>query len=210
MRSLGLALLGIAAALAGPAFAEEPSRNLGVQQNDVMDCCAQRPGSLDPSLRIDRPGATYALGDTVRLWASVNESAYVTVLDIGPTGNVKQLFPNTLQTDNHLQAGQVVEIAGPGSGVRLTVGGPVGAELIKIVASTEPTPIVPPGALKGEGTFRQLTDTKDLLRDLEVGLDKPGGDGVKIASRNLTIYTVGQPAGAPAPAGDPHGGDALR
>src|SRR6201981_2166494 len=62
---------------------------------------------------------------------AANEDAYVTVLDVGPTGRVTQLFPNPSQPDNHVLADSPVEIGGA-SGARVTVTGPVGAELIEV------------------------------------------------------------------------------
>ncbi|MCA0188469.1 MAG: hypothetical protein LCH90_21235, partial [Proteobacteria bacterium] len=66
IRNTFIAALAI---LTGPAFAaDEPgSRDLTVEQNTVAQSGTPRPGSLQVQVASDRPDATYAIGETVRL-----------------------------------------------------------------------------------------------------------------------------------------------
>ena len=146
--TVALSLLSAAAAAQGV-----PLRNLTVEQAATAQLAAPRPGSLAATITADRADATYAVGETVHLTLTVNEDAFVTVLDIGPTGQVTQLFPNKYQSDNHVVAGRPVEIAAPGTGARIVVGAPTGTELIKVIASSKQIAVIPELQLRAVGGF---------------------------------------------------------
>jgi hypothetical protein len=113
MRFLKFLALATVPLLATPAVAQDVQlKDLTVEQARVAQVGTQRPGSLRVSLAADRADWTYVVGETVGLLLTTNEDAYVTVLDIGPTGRVTQLFPNPYQPDNHVLANSPVEIGG--------------------------------------------------------------------------------------------------
>ena len=111
MRFLKLLALATAPLLATPAAAQDVQfKDLTVEQASIAQVSTPRPGALRVSLASDRADWTYGIGETVGLLLTTNEDAYVTVLDIGPTGRVTQLFPNPYQPDNHVLAYSPVEI----------------------------------------------------------------------------------------------------
>lgn len=193
MRNAKYMLIGVLALLAQPALADNmQTRDLTIEQTSVAQASVPRPGSIQVSVTADRQDATYAIGETVHLTMAVNEDAYVTVLDVGPTGQVVQLFPNQFQTDNRVHAGRPVEIAGAGSGAKITVGGPVGAELIKVIASSKPVSVVTEAQLQGRGVFRSVEGgAATVLKDLQVAADEAGQSDNKISLANFTLRTVG-------------------
>ena len=91
-------------------------------------------GALTAEAWFDRANATYALGEAVKLFVRTNEDAYVTALSIGPTGNVTQIFPNPFHPNNLVQAHHPIAI--PGHGAHAVVTGALGAEVIKIIATS--------------------------------------------------------------------------
>jgi hypothetical protein len=117
---------------------ETMPRDLSVEQSNAWSLNVSRRGSLRVSLNTDRADATYAIGETARLFIHSNEDAYVTVFSVGPSGKVHQLFPNAYQRDSRVRAHQPVEIAPGIAGARIAVSGPVGNEVIKVVASSRP------------------------------------------------------------------------
>ena len=180
------------------ALAQEPVlRDLSVEQTTAAQIVAPHPGALSTTILADRADATYAVGETVKLTVNASQDSYVTVLDIGPTGRVTQLFPNAYQTDNRLHAGQPVEIAGPNTGARITVGQPTGTELIKVITSSKPIAVVPENQLQGAGPFRILDGgVKALARDLSVVSDPQASSDTYVALANFGLYTI--PSRAPA------------
>jgi hypothetical protein len=182
---VALALLPFMFASAG---AQDMPRDLSVQQTTAYGAGTSRPGSLKVSVGADRSDATYAMGETARLFISSNEDAFVTVFSVGPTGQVHQLFPNSYQPDSRVQAGRPVEIAGGNSGARISISGPVGAELIKVVASNKPLVVVAENLLQGREMFRIVEGgVPTLVRNLEI----VGNDADrKIDIENYTLRTV--------------------
>ena len=175
-------------------------RDLSVEQTTAAQIVTPNVGSLATAILADRADATYAIGETVRLTLNPSTDSYATVLDIGPTGKVTQLFPNAFQTDNRLHTGQPVEIAGPNTGARITVGQPTGTELIKVITSNKPISVIPEGQLQGAGPFRILEGgVKTLARDLSVVSGAQAAGDTYVALANFGLYTV--PSRAPAAAG---------
>jgi hypothetical protein len=185
-------LLALATLLTTSAIAQEAElKDLTIEQASVAHVRPLRPGSMRVSLMIDHADATYAIGDTVKFLLTSNEDAYVIVLDVGPTGRVTQLFPNRYQTDNRVFANRAIEIGGGSSGAKVTVAGPVGVELVKVIASRRPIAFVSDVRLQGEGPFRIIDGgVHALLRDLEVVADHQAKDDARIAVLNVVLRTV--------------------
>ena len=175
---------GLAAALAAggmvpsPVVAADGARDLTVEQTAIYTVQAPAPAAVAPSggLRVvawvDHADNTYAVGEAVRLFVRSNKDAYLTVLNVGPSGNTTLLYPNAAQRDSRVGAHQVVEIPARGSGVSIRVGGPVGRELIKVIASTSPVPLFDAAKLTGAGPFSVVSGgSRSVARDLQVTMD---------------------------------------
>lgn len=184
-----LAATSAASLLPAPAAAEQAiPRDLTVEQAAAARAGTAKPAGLEITVSSDHSDGTYAAGETARLFVKANEDAYVTVLNVGPSGQVTQLFPNAYQPDNRLAPGRPVEIAGGKSGAHLTIAGPVRRELIKVIASSKPLTVIGDAQLQGGGIFRGVQGgVPTLTRNLELTA-KPA-DG-KIAIENFSLTTV--------------------
>ena len=164
-----------AGGLMASAAHADGARDLTVEQTAMYTVQATAPAASVPSgalsvvAWVDHADNTYAVGEAVRLYVRSNKDAYVTVLNVGPSGNTTMLFPNAAQRDARVGAMQVVEIPGPGSGASIRVGGPVGRELIKVIASTSPAPLFDAAKLSGAGPFATVSGgSRSVARDLAV------------------------------------------
>ena len=196
-----LVTASVLALSAAVASAEETQlRDLTVEQAPLAQIMAPHGGSLRTTIVADHPDAVYAIGEFVHLTAISNEDAFVTVLDIGPSGQTTQLFPNRFQPDNHVFANRPVEIAGGFTGAQIMVQPPTGTELIKVITSTRPISIVPDSQfLPGSGPFRSIDGgVRALTRDLQVVAGGPPPADTLIAFNNFALYTV--PFRGPPPA----------
>ena len=152
-------------------------RNLTVEQSAVYAVQASPTGAaegepLSVVAWVDHADNTYAIGEQVRLFVRANKDAFVTVLNVGASGQTTILFPNTHQREMKVAANEVVEIPPPGSGASIRVSGPTGNELIKVVASTESTPFFSAGASTAAGPFAlRGGGSRSLVRDLQVTMD---------------------------------------
>ena len=170
----------LAAGGAAPSLAADDdaaARDLTVEQTAIFSVAAPAPataasGALNVVAWVDHADNTYAVGEAVRLFVRASKDAYLTVLNVGPSGNTTLLFPNAVQKDARVRANQVVQIPGAGSGTSITVSGPVGRELIKVVASTSPVPLFEAANLTGAGPFAMLNaGSRSVARDLQVTMD---------------------------------------
>ena len=186
------------------------ARDLTVEQAAVHAVQAPTPAvaapdRLDVVAWVDHADNTYAVGETVRLFVKASKGAYLTVLNVGASGRTTILFPNAHQPDTRVPAGQVVEVPPPDSGARIQVGGPTGRELIKVIATTSPTPLFAAVKTTGAGPFTALdADTRSVARDLQVTMDSEAEQEWDEYSKVITTI-ASRPAAvvpmAPAPAG---------
>ena len=171
-----LAAGGLALASAAQA-AGDGARDLTVEQTAVHAVQAPAPaaggaGRLSVTAWVDRTSNTYAVGEQVRLFVKPSKDAWVTVLNVGPSGQTTMLFPNAHQKDNKVPGNRTVEIPSPASGAGIKVSAPVGRELIKVVASTSPTPLFPAVKTTRAGPFSTLdAGARSVARDLQVTMD---------------------------------------
>jgi hypothetical protein len=185
--------LSVVATLASAALADDEAlRDLSVEQTGVAHAGASRPGTLRMTTWFDRSDMTYAQGEAVRIFVQTNEDAYVTVFNVGPSGQAIQLFPNAFQANNFVRANTPVEIPAGNSSARITVNGPFGAELVKIVASDRPLTLVADGQLDNKGgAFRSLSGGAGALqRNLEVTAAGPDDRRIIIANRGIRTVPV--------------------
>ena len=175
---LAAGCLALALALAPAAQgAGDGARDLTVEQTAVHAVTAPASaaggaGRISVTAWVDHADNTYAVGERVRLFVKPSKDAYVTVLNVGPSGQTTMLFPNAHQKDNKIAGNQVVEIPPPASGASIKVSAPVGRELIKVVASTSPVPLFPAMKMRSAGPFATLdADARSVARDLQVTMD---------------------------------------
>ncbi|SFL16091.1 DUF4384 domain-containing protein [Falsiroseomonas stagni] len=87
-------------------------------------------GFAPPPVVIRTDRSVYRETDAVQITVAALADCRLTLLNIGPTGNVAQLFPNPAQPEALLRAGQVVMVPPPNSGVVIHPRGPSGMETI--------------------------------------------------------------------------------
>ena len=170
-----LALVLSSSALAEP----EGAKDLTIDQKQVADFVVPE-FDLKVTAWVDREDDTYQAGDTLQLFIKTNRDAYITVVDVGTSGKVLVLFPNKHASDNRILADKVLEIPGPDAPYDIRVAGPAGQELIKVIATTRPGPIIRADQLSELGPFQSYggsaeSFTKDLAIELKPNApDAPG------------------------------------
>ena len=169
--------------------AQSVSRTLSVAQTTIKDVAPPvnaMPGgsdALDVLAWVDRTDSTYALGEQVRMFVQTSKDAYVAVLNVDPTGNTTVLFPNKYQSDNSLRANQPVEVPDLSSQSKVVVTGPVGTELLKVIASTKPFPLSQAMNLTDAGPFQVVNaEPRRTARSLTILMNRPAGGSQAAAS----------------------------
>ena len=168
-----MAVVACGAAEVRAVSAQSPAPTLSILQLMIKDVAppvevdASGEERLEVLAWVDRPDSAYARGERVRMFVRTNRDAYVTILNVDPAGETTVLFPNRYQSDNRVRAARAVEIPAPGSGSQVVVRGPVGTELLKVIASTEPVPLFEAMQMADIGAFRRLrAEPQGIARDL--------------------------------------------
>ena len=190
--------------------ADETARNLSVVMEsesaaewDVYDkvirTIPRRPaapvapvaGSVWPSqpfaleIAADRP--VYRVTDPVTLMVRTGEDCHLTLLNTGPGGASRLLFPNRYQQQSLVRAGQTVVVPGIGAGVSIVPIGPAGVEHVTAVCRTGSAPALGvPGGFGTDG-FPRLDDAAAAARNLSVVAD---GSTDRTAISSATFVVV--------------------
>ena len=94
-----LASVFVAGGAVPPLAADDTARDLTVEQTAIFTVQAPAPtaavssGALRVVAWVDHADNTYAVGEAVGLFVRSNKDAYLTVLNVGPSGNTTLLYP---------------------------------------------------------------------------------------------------------------------
>lgn len=125
-------------------------------------------GSLQVKIWMDK--GAYRIGETVRFGLRVNRDAYVTLVNIGTSGDVTIIYPNRFHPSHLVRGGQDVLIPPADASFTLTVHGPPGLEQVRAIATEEPVQLHA-GDFGGQtAMFRSLDRVQ--TRSLVVGIAK--------------------------------------
>lgn len=127
--------------------------------------------------------------DSVNFDLTSREAGYAYVIMVGSDGETFDvLFPNTLDTDNRIRAGETLRL--PNAQWQLTAGGPAGKDTILAIVSDAPKDFSKAGA-KPSGPFSsiQAVATKDIqIVSNRSGVADSGECNDKaVVTRNLTV-----------------------
>jgi hypothetical protein len=193
---------------------EETARNLAVVMESqgsaewdvydkVIQTVAQRPvqgpaavaapvaGAAWPSqpfdLQIAADKPLYRTADPVTLMVKTGADCHLTLLNTGPGGESRLLFPNRYQQQTLIRAGQTVVVPGIGDGVSIVPIGPAGVESVVAVCRMGESSVIAPPADFRSGAFRSLDDAGSTARNLAVVADQPVGEQTAIASATFIV-----------------------
>ncbi|MGE0255650.1 MAG: DUF4384 domain-containing protein [Alphaproteobacteria bacterium] len=183
------AMLATVAIAAAPAGAADPTPG-----QQLLTGIALPQSDLKVAAWLNRADSTYAIGDTVELYVRASQDAFITIFNTDATGRTTVIFPNQFSTMNKVTGNTVVRVPAGDAPFRLQVGGPAGANLVKIVASKTDVSLVSSPDYVVAGNFRSFTGTTETLaRQIQAVTAQNPTAGW--ASSDMTL-TVAGPAGA--------------
>ena len=113
--------------------------------------------------------AQYRVGDRISLGFSTNRDAYVTLVNVGTSGEVTILFPNRFSGGHGVKAGKTYTVPESGDSYELQVKGPPGVELVYALATLKPVIFLPTDFQSSGRTFHSVTDrASSFTRDINV------------------------------------------
>ncbi len=143
---------------------------------DIVVSSAEKIKNDNDALRIsvwaDHEDSTYRIGEKAVFFFKTNVDAYVTLLNIGTSGTITVLFPNSWDKKNFVQGGKVYRLPPKSADYRFDMTGPPGTEVLKAIATLDAHDFS--GRLPSAGDFRQVKGSGSdyLERDIKPVLDK--------------------------------------
>ena len=142
--------------------------------------------ALPFTLEIAADKPVYRVTDPVTLMIRTGADCHLTLLNTGPNGATRLLFPNRYQQQTLIPAGQTVVVPGLGAGVTIAPIGPAGVEHVTAVCRTGEVPVPGvPGDFRTDA-FPRVDDAGSTARNLSVVADE-GGHRVAIASATFIV-----------------------
>lgn len=120
---IGVLLFVVLVAASGLAVAQQSVAPLGI---------IPQPTTQPLTVSIWTNKSTYAVGETLTIFFSVNQAAFIYIYDIQPDGIVRLIFPNAYSQGNYVSAGTH---SLPDGMYKFTVAPPTGTESLQIFAS---------------------------------------------------------------------------
>jgi hypothetical protein len=130
---------------------------------------------------------TYQIGEPVTFFFKSNADAYITLIDVGTSGELRLLLPNAYHPNNFVTAGRTTSIPSSDAGFSIRVDGPPGLERIKAIATQRPLEIFHADLNEMFKVFPQKDHER--TRDLRVTLKKLEENS--LAESYTEIYIVG-------------------
>lgn len=154
-----------------PTLLPPPEYASGNTMPVVPEVAVIPPPSADTkpfALTLHSKGENYRIGERAQFMVESSQACYLTVVDIGASGNVAVLFPNTYQQANRILAGQKLRIPAPDQPFDIKVSGPAGKERVVAICRLQDTPLFGTAYNFNQYPFRTLTP------DWESGLSAVG------------------------------------
>ena len=112
----------------------------------------------DFGLRVATDKRIYRIGEPVSVYASATVPCYLTLYNVGSSGQVRVLVPNAAQPQIPVSAGRTVVFPMAGSNLRLTPVGPPGKETVVAVCGADNRPVIPSGPRHGQSGLAASRD----------------------------------------------------
>ena len=149
------------------------------------------PGAAWPApafgLQIASDKPLYRQTDAVTLMVKTEADCHLTLLNTGPAGSSRVLFPNRYQQQTLIRAGQTVVVPGIGAGVSIVPIGPAGVEHVTAVCRTGAAPAPGVATDFASSAFARVEDAEAAARNLAVVAD---GSEQETAIASATFLVV--------------------
>ncbi|MCD6186314.1 MAG: DUF4384 domain-containing protein [Deltaproteobacteria bacterium] len=129
--------------------------------------------------------SNYNLNDPICFSFRSEKDCYLTLVNIGPDGNITQIFPNRFYADNYIKGGVDYRILDDSYGFQFQVEGPAGTERVYAIAGTRPINI-----FNNDFNNQAFTSlTRGMIRDINVYQAGNRLDQVKLdAAAECVVY----------------------
>lgn len=114
-----------------------------------------------------KSGETFKVGDKINVKFKSSKDCYLTLLNIGTSGKLTFLYPNTLYKDNFIEGGKLFEIPGDEYGFEYQLSGPAGIEKLKAIVTESKINLVE-SQFSPDGNMFKIVSPGAAARDISI------------------------------------------
>jgi len=112
---------------------------------------------------------SYRIGEKLTVNFKTDRDCYVTLVDVGTSGNVHILFPNRFSVDNKVKANETYSVPAKDDGYKITVNGPPGTEIVRAIATLKPISFIDTDFSGTRSIFKSVDkNVSSFTRDLSI------------------------------------------
>ena len=112
---------------------------------------------------------SYRIGEKLTVNFKTDRDCYVTLVDVGTSGNVHILFPNRFSVGNKVKANETYSVPAKDDGYKITVNGPPGTEIVRAIATLKPIPFIDTDFSGTRSIFKSVDkNVSSFTRDLSI------------------------------------------
>lgn len=123
--------------------------------------------SRDIEITAKAPEQEFRLGDKIVVHFASEVEGYLSLFNIGTSGRMTRLYPNSLHPNNHIDAHREYSIPAADDNFQYLLQGPAGTEKLKAVLTTRPMELMKPELTASDGLFETRTATA-AARDIAI------------------------------------------
>ena len=114
-----------------------------------------------------KSGKSFKIGDMINIKFKSSKDCYLTLLNIGTSGKLTILYPNSLHKDNFIESGKLYEIPGDEYGFEYQLSGPAGTEKLKAIVTESKINLVE-SQLAPDGKLFKTVSPEAAARDISI------------------------------------------
>jgi len=187
VRNLLVRVVGANMGPAGTATQPGPQGQPGQGFPVMVGLPPASSGTFGLTVRPERP--VYRIGEVVRIVVSSQNDCRLSLINVGPSGNAVQLFPNSVQRENLIRAGQIVMVPPPQSPLQIVARGPAGVEGIMAICRGDGAG-APYASDPGQSGFATIGNIQTIGRDLMASATSQGQAPAQVEQASTSYLVV--------------------
>jgi hypothetical protein len=135
----------------------------------------------------------YEINEKIVFYVKADKNGYLTMLDVGPNGDITVIFPNKFHRDNFIRAGVTYQVPSPNYGFEFDVRGPAGLERIKAIVTLNKVSLLKLDLDKGfHSVKRETTRGTRAIQALSTQVDSVESTAWAEAYSEIFIFRKGE------------------
>jgi TolB-like protein len=162
-------------------------------QDQLEKLVAAKPHNTSFKVKTWTDKKEYEINEKIVFYVKAEENGYLTMLDVGPNGNITVIFPNKYHRENFIRAGVTYQVPSPNYGFEFDVQGPAGLERIKAIVTLNKISLLKLDLDKGfHSVKRGTTRGKRTIQALSKQVDSVESTAWAEAYSEIFIFKKGE------------------